>query len=275
MTHELSVRLAYGSTGLDVRLPSRSTTVIQPRHRPASDDPLETVTRALRHPVESPPLRMVASRGQTVAISVCDITRPQPREIMLRAILGELDGIISPADIVVLVATGTHRSNTEAELEAMLGADIVRSCRVVNHVARDRSSLVDLGSVEDIPVHLNRLWVEADLRITTGFVEPHFFAGFSGGPKMVAPGLAGIDTVLGLHDARRIGDPKATWGICVGNPVHDSIRAVAALAPATFSIDVLLNDGQQITDAFGGPTAPMHTAATARARGPQTIASLA
>jgi nickel-dependent lactate racemase len=108
----------------------------------------------------------------------------------------------------------------------MLGDDVVDRVRVVNHDARDRGSLVFLGARGDgVPVWLNRLWVEADLRITTGFVEPDFFAGFSGGPKLVAPGLAGLDTVLVLHNAKGIGDPHATWGVIEGNPVHDDIRA--------------------------------------------------
>jgi nickel-dependent lactate racemase len=185
---------------------------------------------------------------------------------MLRAILEVLDGVIRPEDIVVLIATGTHRSNTPDELAAMLGTDVVAACRVVNHDARDASSLDDLGMVGDVPVSLAREWVEADVRITTGFVEPHFFAGFSGGPKMVAPGLAGIDTVLELHNARRIGDPRATWGVIEGNPVHDAVRAIAAAHPVDFAVDVLLNDEQAITQAFAGELFAMHAAARDAAR---------
>ena len=209
----MQVRLAYGTTGMRVDLPDEVTTVVRPVHRPAAEDPLATVRTALRAPVGGPPLRAIARRGQRVAISVCDITRPQPRPVMLRAILDELDGIVAPADVTILVATGTHRRSSDAELDAMLGADIRARCRVLDHDARDRSAHVDLGVVDDVPVLIDRTWVDADLRITTGFVEPHFFAGFSGGPKMVAPGLAGLDTTLALHDARRIGDPKATWGV--------------------------------------------------------------
>jgi nickel-dependent lactate racemase len=135
--------------------------------------------------------------------------------------------------------------------------------RIVNHDARDDSSLVYLGRHGNgVPVWLNRTWVEADIRITTGFVEPHFFAGFSGGPKMVAPGLAGLETVLTLHDASRIGDPRATWGICDGNPVHDDVRAVVeAVGRVDFAVDVVLNREQQIVRAFGGPVLQMHTEA--------------
>jgi nickel-dependent lactate racemase len=185
---------------------------------------------------------------------------------MLQAVLEAIDGVIRPQDVVVLVATGTHRANTPAELVDMLGAEVVAHCRVVNHDARDRSSLVDLGRVDDVPVYLNREWMDADVRITTGFVEPHFFAGFSGGPKMVAPGLAGLETVLALHDARRIGDPRATWGVTEGNPVHDAVRAIAAATGVHFALDVLLNDEQRITQAFGGELFAMHAAARREAR---------
>jgi nickel-dependent lactate racemase len=119
----------------------------------------------------------------------------------------------------------------------------------------------------DVPVWLNREWSEADVRITTGFVEPHFFAGFSGGPKLVAPGLAALDTVLVLHDAARIGDPRATWGITHGNPVHDDVRAIGEATGVTFAFDVVLNTEQAIVKAFGGDLLPMHEAATAFAKG--------
>jgi lactate racemase len=185
---------------------------------------------------------------------------------MLQAILEIVDGVIRPEDIVVLVATGTHRANTPRELVAMLGEDVVRYCRVVNHDARDRGALIDLGYVGDVPVLLNREWVEADLKITTGFVEPHFFAGFSGGPKMVAPGLAGLETTLALHNAERIGDPRATWGVVEGNPVHDAVRAIATATGVDWAFDVLLNDEQSITRAFGGEILAMHAAARTVAR---------
>ena len=117
-----------------------------------------------------------------------------------------------------------------------------------------------------MPVLLNREWVEADVRITTGFVEPHFFAGFSGGPKMVAPGLAGLETVLELHSPARIADPRATFAVVEGNPVHDAVRAVAAATGVTFAVDVLIDDRQRITHAFGGPVLEMHAAACRTAR---------
>jgi nickel-dependent lactate racemase len=262
----VQVHLAYGDNGLDIEVDD-DTTVVYPVHRAATSDPAATLTAALRHPVSGPPLRERVHRGQTVAISTCDGTRAQPREEMVTAVVAELDGIIDLADIVILVATGTHRANTDAELRAMFGDQIVDSIRIVNHDSRDSSSLVWMGTFGDaVPVWLNREWVDADVRITTGFVEPHFFAGFSGGPKMVAPGLAALDTVLVLHDARRIAHPQARWGVIVGNPVHDDVRAIAEATGVTFSLDVTLNRDKHIIGAFGGDIGPMHRAATDSAR---------
>ena len=249
----MRVRLDYGSSGLELGSPDAQTTVVEPIHQPASLRPAEALTRALREPVAGRPLREVVRPGQTLAISVCDITRPQPRELMLEAILDELDGIVNTADVTVLVARGTHRASNDAELLEMLGPRVLATCRIVDHDALDAARLTDMGLIVDVPVWLNSDWVAADARITTGFVEPHFFAGFSGGPKMVAPGLAGLETTLVLHDARRIGDPRATWGICEGNPVHDDVRAIAAATGVDFALDVLLNGDKAITRAFGGP----------------------
>jgi len=261
----MRVELAYGTDGLVVDLPDGAT-VVRPRHAAAVADVDDCLRAALRTPVAGPPLRELVQRGDRIAVSICDLTRPQPREAMVRALLAELAGVVTDADVTLLVATGTHRGNTPDELRRMLG-DLVDRLEVVNHDARDAASLTWCGEHgAGVPVWLNRRWVEADVRITTGFVEPHFFAGFSGGPKLVAPGLAGLDTVLVLHDATRIGDPRATWGVCEGNPVHDDVRAIAAATGVTFALDVVLDAGQQITAAFGGELLAMHSAAREHVR---------
>lgn len=262
-----TVRLAYGRTGLPVDFPAAGTTVVTPTPAAPAADPGTVLRDALRRPVAGPRLRELVRPGQLVAVSICDMTRPQPREAMLRAVLDELDGVLDRRDLTVLIATGTHRANTDDELRGMLGDELVDRLRIVNHDARDTGSLVWCGvHGNGVPVWLNRDWVAADVRITTGFVEPHFFAGFSGGPKLVAPGLAGLETVLTLHDAARIGSPHATWGVCVGNPVHDDVRAIAAATGVTFAFDVVLNDAQQVVEAFGGPLEQMHAVARERVR---------
>ena len=260
------VTVAYGRTGLVVDVPDDAV-VVTPVDHPAAPDVAAELRRALREPVSGRPLRERVRPGQTVAISACDGTRAQPRHLMIPAVLEELDGIVDLDDVVVLVATGTHRANTDAELRAMFGNAVVDAVRIVNHDARASDTHRFVGTFgAGVPVWLNEQWVDADVRITTGFVEPHFFAGFSGGPKMVAPGLAALDTVLVLHDARRIGDPRATWGVTIGNPVHDDVRAIADATGVTYAFDVILNSQQQVIAAFGGDLLPMHAAATARAR---------
>jgi nickel-dependent lactate racemase len=262
----MRVRLDYGVNGLEVDLPQDRVTIIAPVFRPAIADPHAALLTAIRAPLGRPPLRQLLRRGQTVAISVCDITRAQPRQEMLAALFEEMPDI--PADdITILIATGTHRTNTPAEMENMLGADIARRYRVVNHDGRDRASLAYVGRTgTDVPVYLNRAWIEADIKITTGFVEPHFFAGFSGGPKMVAPGLAGLETVLVLHDARRIGHPNATCGVTECNPIHDDVREIARLVGVDFAVDVTLNREQRITAVFAGDLHAEHRAACEAAR---------
>ena len=263
----MKVELAYGSDGLTVDLPDERTTVVEPLHPPAAADERAAVREALRRPVAGPALRDVVRGQRTVAISICDGTRPQPRHIVVPAILEELEGLVSLDDVVVLVATGTHRGNTEQELRAMLGEDVLASVRVVNHDARDEATLTWMGRLgAAVPVWLNSEWARADVRITTGFVEPHFFAGFSGGPKLVAPGLAGLETTLTLHDAARIGHPDARWGVTNGNPVHDDVRAIAAATGTHFSLDVVLDGEQRIAHAFGGELFAMHEAACAVVR---------
>jgi nickel-dependent lactate racemase len=249
-----------------VDLPQDRVTVIEPVFRPAIADPHAALVAALRAPLGRPPLRELVKPGQTVAISVCDITRAQPRREMLAAIFEEMPDI--PAgDVTILIATGTHRDNTDEELEEMLGQYVVGRYKVINHDSRDREGLIGGGQTSSgVPVHLNRAWMYADVKITTGFVEPHFFAGFSGGPKMVAPGLASLETVMVLHDARRIAHPKATWGVTEGNPIHDDVREIATMTGVDFAVDVTLNHEQQITQVFTGELLAEHRAACQAAK---------
>ncbi len=262
----MRVELAYGRTGLTVDLPDDRTTVIEPTFLPTLADPRGALIAALRNPIDRPPLRRLVKKDQTVVIAVCDITRPMPSSTVLPVVLGELAHV--PRDqVTILVATGTHRGNSDEELEEMLGGDVVRDYRIVNHDAFDRDSLVDVGVTSaGVPVVLDRVWTESDVRIGTGFVEPHLFAGFSGGPKMVTPGLAGIDTVMVLHNAEMLGHPKAIWGVTDGNPVHDAIREAAGMAPPDFSVDVTINRDRGITTVYAGEVFAVHRAACQAAK---------
>ena len=257
----MKVVLDYGTDGLEVDLPDGRITVIEPNYPPGVSDAAATLRRALENPIGAATLDTIVKPGRRVAISVCDGTRPQPREPMLRALFDAMPEA-RPEDVVILIATGTHRRNSEEELRAMLGDEVIDRYRIVNHDARDAAMLASAGkSSRGVPVWLNREWLDADIRITTGFVEPHFFAGFSGGPKMVAPGLAGLETTMVLHDAHHVGHPQATWGVTEGNPIHDDVRDIARMTGVHFAFDVTLNGDKQITAAFAGELFAEHSEA--------------
>lgn len=261
-----SVDLAYGRGHLTVPILPGSTVLTPTDPAPVADVD-SAVRAALARPLGARPLVELAAGVSTIAISVCDGTRAQPRREVVEPLLDILDRAGCTAQITVLVATGTHRANSPDELDAMLGPVIRERCVVRNHDARDPGSLTSLGRVgSGVPLSLMSAWVEAELRITTGFVEPHFFAGFSGGPKMVAPGLAGLQTVLHLHDAAHIGDPRATFGVIDDNPVHADIRACAAACPPQLAVDVTLDRQKRITAVFAGELSAMHRAACSAAR---------
>ena len=256
----MKVDLAYGRGRLPIDCPDDRTTVLEPTFLEGLPYQSQAVRDALRAPLGTPPLCELVHPGQTVAVSICDSTRPMPSHTVLPVVLEELSHIPT-SDIVVLIATGTHRATTTAELEDMVGADVVAKVTLINHDAFDRSGLCQLPDVEPgVPVWLNRHWVEADVRVTTGFVEPHFFAGFSGGPKMVAPGLAGLDTTMRLHDAEMIGDPNARWGVTAGNPIHDAVRRIALASGVDFGVDVAINRDRDITSVKAGDLLTVHAA---------------
>jgi nickel-dependent lactate racemase len=205
-------------------------------------------------------LRELAAADATVAIVIADITRPSPSERLVPWILEELSHI--PREQVVIInGTGSHRANTRAELIQMLGQEIVETVRIVNHNAFDDTTLTHLGRTNyGGDVWLNNDYLAADLKIVTGFIEPHFFAGFSGGPKGIVPGIAGIKTIMHLHNAKMIGDPRSTWAQLAGNPVQGEIREAVALAPPDFCVNVALNSRRQITDLWAGHYITAHEA---------------
>ncbi|MBA2446558.1 MAG: nickel-dependent lactate racemase [Chloroflexi bacterium] len=252
------VKLAYGRSGLDVELPENRSTVIEPRFLEGLPDEAAALRRALRDPIESAPLRERVSAGASVAIVVCDITRPMPSARVLPVLLAELDHV-DPTRVTIFIATGTHRANSPEELDRMLGREVARSYRIVNHDAFDLATHKHLGQTSSGgPIWIDRDFLEHDVKILTGFIEPHFFAGFSGGPKMVAPGLAALETVLHLHGAPMIAHPDARWGVTVGNPIHDDVREISRIVQPDFTLDVTINKDHQITGVFAGELFAAH-----------------
>ena len=247
----MHVSLAYGRGRLQVAVPDDAV-VISPRELPGLRDEHAAFLEAVRAPTAAAPLRTLATERSTVAISISDITRPTPSERLVPWIMAEL-AHVPRENFVILNGTGSHRPNTRDELVTMLGAEIVETMRIVNHDAFAETGLTRVG---DTPlggeVWVSDEWLRADVRIVTGFVEPHFFAGFSGGAKGVIPALAGIRTIKHLHSARMIGDPGSTWARLEGNPVQEEIRAAVAMAPPHFLVNVAINPRREITGVWAG-----------------------
>lgn len=253
----MKVNLAYGSGHLPIEVPDDRTTVIEPAHIDGLADEKAAVLDALQNPIGSQPLLERISPDTKICIAFTDITRATPNDRIIPWLLEHLGG---PNDnITLLNQLGTHRPNTREELETMLTPEVVANYRVLNHEPENPEALVQVGTTADgTPALLNRHIVEADLRIITGFIEPHFFAGFSGGVKGIMPGCAGLETVMSNHGAKNIGDPQATFGVTEGNPLWEELRDIALKTGPSFLLNVTLNEQRDITNVFAGDIIEAH-----------------
>ncbi|MCE9637807.1 MAG: nickel-dependent lactate racemase [Planctomycetes bacterium] len=265
----MRVSLAYGADRLSVELPGDVTTVIEPTPAAPLADERAAVVAALRAPIGRPPLRDVVRGARSVCIAFTDATRATPNERIIPWLLDEIAAAGVPRDRVVLLnQLGTHRPSPREELERLLTAEVVRDYRVVNHDSTDVGALVQFGTTRDgTPALLHRLLADADVRIVTGFIEPHLFAGFSGGPKGIMPGGAGLATVISNHGAHNIGDPRATFGVTDGNPVWEEIRDIALRVGPSFLLNVALDERRRITGVFAGDLIDAHRAGLEFVRG--------
>jgi len=253
----MEVKLPYGESPIVVEVPD-SADVLLAEETPALEDEDRQAAEALANPIGSPPLADIARPKDKVAIVISDITRPTPNHTVVPWVLNALKE--HPREnITIINGTGSHRPNTDEELAGMLGEDVFRSVRVVNHDAFDPSALECVGRLASgEKAYLNKEYCRCDLRIVTGFIEPHFFAGFSGGVKGIMPGVAGIDTIMQFHSAGLIGHAKSSFGILEDNPVQQMAREVAALCRPHFAVNVTLNSRGRITGIFAGDAVAAH-----------------
>jgi nickel-dependent lactate racemase len=259
----MKLRLHYGTAGLELDVVGLNTTVLAPKFVDGLPDEAAGFTSAVRAPIGTRPLREQVAATDRVAVVIPDGTRPLPSDRLLPWLFGELSHV-PRENFTILVGTGSHRGNTPAELDAMLGPAISRNYRVVNHDAADASTLASAGhSPMGYEVRLARDYVAADRRIILGFIEPHFMAGFSGGYKAVFPGLAALDAIMRYHGADVIGHPGSTWGELEDNPTQHHVRAGGSLLPVDFCLNVTLNSRRQITGYFCGATLAAHRAGCA------------
>jgi nickel-dependent lactate racemase len=259
----MQIKLAYGHEGLWVDLPdSANIEVIEPLFVPGLANETEAIRAVLRSPVGTPPLRSLVASGDSVAVVFSDITRPMPNDRVLPVLLAELaEAGVQDQSIVLINGLASHRKQTEEELALMLGAEIARRYPIIQHDAWDETALVPVAANRTgRMVKINRHYLEARVRILTGFIEPHFFAGFSGGPKAVLPAIADIDAIMDNHNAVMIADDRSTWAVTHGNPIWEEMASIASATHPTFNLNVTLNKNKEITAVFGGEMFASHAA---------------
>jgi len=266
------IEIYYGKGRLLVRLPANArATVVAKLPLPVIADPGAAIRAALDHPVGARPFRALARGRRDACILICDITRPVPNRLFLRPMIEDLMAAGMPAErIRVLVATGLHRPNEGEELAEVVGDPwVLATVRVENHFARNDADHVDLGPTlgRGTPAKIDRRFVEADLRIATGLVEPHFMAGYSGGRKVVAPGIAHADTIRTFHHARFLENPLARQGNLAGNPLHEEQLEIVRKIGEVYALNTVLDETRNLVRATFGEIVASHLAAVEFVRG--------
>ncbi len=244
----MRVRLEYGRTGLEVELPdNRVTRTLAYKQAPPLPDPQGELLRCLAVPTGTPPLAELARGRKSACILICDITRPVPNELILSPLLATLESAGIPRDqITILIATGLHRPNEGDELVELVGPRIAAIYRVENHFGQELGQHVYLGeSPRGVPIWIDRRYVEADLKIATGLIEPHLMAGFSGGRKLICPGIAALETVKVWHGPQFLEHPKADCGFLDGNPVHEENTWIGRHTGCDFIVNVVIDSARR------------------------------
>jgi nickel-dependent lactate racemase len=262
----MRLNLAFAKSGLEIELPEGFRyRVLEARWAPPLEDASAAIGAALDHPIGSPSLLKLARGAGSAAISVCDITRPAPNREVLPLLLARLESAGVPREgITILIATGLHRPATEIEIREICGEWAAANYRVVNHNARASAEHRYLGTTPSgTPVYIDERFESADLHITLGFIEPHLMLGFSGGRKLVAPGLAAQETIKALHSPRFMRDPRAVEGSIENNPLHHELLEIARMARHDFMVDAALARGagrRPMAGVFAGHPIEAHRA---------------
>ncbi|WP_438753975.1 nickel-dependent lactate racemase [Pararhizobium sp. O133] len=261
-----TIAISYGRGHLSVRMPGDAEpTVIRKQPLPKIGDPKQAVIEALENPIAAAPLSQLVKGRNSACILICDITRPVPNHLFLRPMIETmLSGGIPRENISVLIATGLHRPNLGEELAELVGDPwVLETVRVENHYARNEEDHIDLGftPTRQTPVKLDKLFVEADLRIATGLVEPHFMAGWSGGRKVIAPGVAHHETIRTFHSARFMEDPLAVQCNLIGNPLHEEQLEIVKLLGEVYALNTVLDEERDLVCVTFGEIIDSHAAA--------------
>ena len=261
----MKVHLPYGKNGLDVDLPDHADVFLPPSVDPLAD-PEAAIHRALVEPIGSPPLRDLIRPFDSVAIVISDITRPVPNRLLVPPLLDTIgEAGVARENVVIIVGTGLHRASTPEERSMMLGEEIARTYRIIDHDARDESTLEYAGkTARGADIRVNRDYLNADIKILTGFIEPHIFCGYSGGGKAVLPGVSGAKTIIQHHSYAMLAHPRSSWCQAQGSPTFDESREAALLTKPDLLLNVTLDEKKQVTGVFAGEMVAAHDAGIAQ-----------
>jgi nickel-dependent lactate racemase len=248
----MKIPLKYGRGEIEIDLPDETdVSIIRKPAMPVLPDPAMAIATALDQPVSSPCLEVAAATASTACIAICDITRPVPNHLFLRPIIERLISAgMNASAITVIVATGLHRPNEGDELAELVGDPwVLENVNVVNHFARNDDDHVRLGETptRGTVVRIDRRFVDADIRIATGLVEPHFMAGYSGGRKLIAPGLAHAETITTFHSARFMADPAAANCNFAGNPLHEEQLEIVRMLGGALALNVVIDEDRNLS----------------------------
>ena len=256
--------LDYGKEGLEIKLDlSWNVTIFRPERQKVFKNPKKEIKKSINNPIGCPPLQEIIQKKiniKTVCVVVSDATRPIPSHFILEALIEELNSYgIKDNQINILIATGLHRRSREDEIERILGENLKMRIKTIDHIATDNDSMKNLGfSSNNTPIFINKHYHESDLKILTGYVEPHFFFGFAGGRKAIVPGISGAETIQANHSAENIASPYARFGIYKENPMHKNAIEIAKLVGVDFLINVCINEKHEIVQIASGDFERVH-----------------
>lgn len=256
----MQVELLCGQNPISVELPE-STMILNPKPVDPLPNPEQAVAEALADPIDAAPLATIASGRKNACIVISDITRPVPNQLILPPMLKILEEAgIARKDITILIATGMHRPNLGDELKSMVGAEIMENYRIVNHYCRKDEDLRWIAEIDGAPIELNIHYLDADLKILTGLIEPHMYAGYSGGRKAILPGISSFKTMKFMHSFKMIDHPGVTNCLLDGNPFHEAGERVMEMTGADFMVNVVINKVRQMVGVFAGHPTIAHQA---------------
>jgi nickel-dependent lactate racemase len=254
------VKLLCGKGTMDLRLPG-TVRVLEMRPLEPVQDPFRVVHEALAQPIGTPPLSELARGKKNACVVISDITRPVPNKIILPPLLEVLEESgIKKQNITILISTGMHRPNLGEELESMVGRQIMDHYPIVNHYCRRSEEYRRIDEIDGTPIEINTHYLDADLKILTGLIEPHFYAGYSGGRKAILPGISSFETMKFMHSYKMIDHPKVTNCVLEGNPFHEYGIRVTELAGADFILNVVINKERRVSGVYAGQYNHAHLA---------------